>query len=301
MALAAAACGSTVGGLVFPSMARMLLPSIGFGWTMRAIGFLQLGTLSIALSVVRTREMPRKKGPLVDLAAFGEPEYTLYATGAFLVRKTVLVFVWMALADFDLVDIHWRLLPILLPCPICPRYTTPFLHQFSESLVGPEWGWHNCAPLPRFPGPFDRHIQHFCHLGRCHFPHDLLLGRSFVPAGSVCLDCLLQLVNGRHSVPVSRSASSLEIRSTETGHANGNGVCHHRLGSAHRATDFRAIGEQQWWELPEFADVLGILHGCWLNAPDNRKGGQEKERGLEVLCQDVALSHSSCVQTELRS
>lgn len=127
VALAAAACGSTVGGLVFPSMARTLLPSIGFGWTMRAIGFLQLGTLAVALSVVRTREMPRKKGPLLDLAAFGEPEYTLYATGAFLVSIAVLVLVCMALADFDLIDIHWRFLPILLPCPICPRYPTPFL------------------------------------------------------------------------------------------------------------------------------------------------------------------------------
>lgn len=31
VALAAAACGSTVGGLVFPSMVRTLLPRVGFG------------------------------------------------------------------------------------------------------------------------------------------------------------------------------------------------------------------------------------------------------------------------------
>lgn len=44
-----AACGSTTGGLIYPSMARTLLPTIGFGWTMRAMGFIQLGTFAIAL------------------------------------------------------------------------------------------------------------------------------------------------------------------------------------------------------------------------------------------------------------
>ncbi|KAK4041773.1 major facilitator superfamily domain-containing protein [Parachaetomium inaequale] len=84
VALAVAASGSSVGGLVFPSMARTLLPRVGFGWTMRAIGFVQLGTLAVGLAVARTREMPRGKGPLFDWAAWREPEYALYAVGAFL-------------------------------------------------------------------------------------------------------------------------------------------------------------------------------------------------------------------------
>ncbi|EWY79900.1 hypothetical protein FOYG_16965 [Fusarium oxysporum NRRL 32931] len=85
IALALAACGSTVGGLIFPSMARTLLPRAGFGWTMRAIGFLQLGTLILALAVIKPRPMSKKgKGPLFDFTAFREAEYSLYAAGTFM-------------------------------------------------------------------------------------------------------------------------------------------------------------------------------------------------------------------------
>src|SRR5690606_34033143 len=69
----------------FPSMARTMLPTVGFGWTMRAIGFVQLATLGVALAAVRAREMPRGKGPLFDLTPWTELEYNLYAAGAFLV------------------------------------------------------------------------------------------------------------------------------------------------------------------------------------------------------------------------
>lgn len=86
VALAIAACGSTVGGLVFPSMARMLLPTIGFGWTMRAIGLIQLVTLVAALVVVRPRVIPKIGGPFFDWGAFAIPEYSMYAFGSFLVR-----------------------------------------------------------------------------------------------------------------------------------------------------------------------------------------------------------------------
>lgn len=85
VALAIAACGSTVGGLVFPSMARTLLPTIGFGWTMRAIGLIQLVTLIAALVVVRSRVTPKIGGAFFDWSAFLIPEYKLFAVGSFMV------------------------------------------------------------------------------------------------------------------------------------------------------------------------------------------------------------------------
>ena len=85
VALAIAACGSTVGGLIFPSMARTLLPTIGFGWTMRAIGFIQMGTLALALVAMKPRVKPQANASWVDWSAFKVPEYTLYALGSFLV------------------------------------------------------------------------------------------------------------------------------------------------------------------------------------------------------------------------
>jgi MFS family permease len=86
LAMGIAACGSMTGGLIFPSMARTLLPSVGFGWTMRAIGFIQLVTLLTALIFIKPRIPPRSSRLPIDWQAFKEAEYTLYAIASFLVR-----------------------------------------------------------------------------------------------------------------------------------------------------------------------------------------------------------------------
>ncbi|KAF9691274.1 hypothetical protein EKO04_010774 [Ascochyta lentis] len=79
-----AACGSVTGGLIYPSMARTLLPTIGFGWTLRAMGFIQLGTFAIALMCSRPKRTPKKSAPILDWAVFREPVFTLYLVGSFL-------------------------------------------------------------------------------------------------------------------------------------------------------------------------------------------------------------------------
>ncbi|KAF3763588.1 MFS general substrate transporter [Cryphonectria parasitica EP155] len=83
IALGITACGSATGGLIFPAMARQLLPTVGFGWTIRAIGFVQLFGLVLASLGLKTRVPPRKSGALVEWAAFREPEYSFYAAGTF--------------------------------------------------------------------------------------------------------------------------------------------------------------------------------------------------------------------------
>jgi MFS family permease len=88
-AMGVAACGAATGGLVFPSMARKLLPTVGFAWTMRAIGFIQLASLVVANGFLRTRIPPRRTGALVGWVAFRELEYTFYALGSFLVSFTL--------------------------------------------------------------------------------------------------------------------------------------------------------------------------------------------------------------------
>jgi MFS family permease len=80
-----AASGSVTGGLIYPSMARMLLGRVGFGWTMRAIGFIQLGTLAVSVAVIRPRLAPKWTGKLLDLSAFREPQFVLMTVGCFLV------------------------------------------------------------------------------------------------------------------------------------------------------------------------------------------------------------------------
>lgn len=80
-AIGIAACGTATGGIVFPLIAQQLLPKVGFGWTVRIMGFLMLATMSFPLAFSRTRLPPRQTGPLVEWSAFKELPYLLYAIG----------------------------------------------------------------------------------------------------------------------------------------------------------------------------------------------------------------------------
>ncbi|KAH8199088.1 hypothetical protein TruAng_006724 [Truncatella angustata] len=82
-AIGITAAGSVTGGLIFPAMARQLLPSVGFGWAVRAIGFVQVGTLLFSNFLMKSRLPPRRTGSLVEWGAFKEPEYVFYAVGMF--------------------------------------------------------------------------------------------------------------------------------------------------------------------------------------------------------------------------
>lgn len=83
VAISLSACGGGTGGMVFPLMAQQLLPRIGFAWTVRAMGLVVLVTSAAILAAVRTRLPPRRAGPVVDLAAFRETTYLLFAVSMF--------------------------------------------------------------------------------------------------------------------------------------------------------------------------------------------------------------------------
>ncbi|KAI1338115.1 riboflavin transporter MCH5 [Xylariaceae sp. FL0016] len=105
LALGIVACGSVTGGLVFPAMARQLLPSAGFGWSVRAIGFVQCVTLVFANLFLRSRLPPRRAGRLIEWTAFREPEYALYAAGCFF-NFWGLYFAFYYVAAFGRAQIH---------------------------------------------------------------------------------------------------------------------------------------------------------------------------------------------------
>lgn len=88
-ALGVQAAGSSVGGVVFPIVIRELLPVIGYGWTMRAIGFGCLVFLGGSYFLMKTRLPPvqdiRNGGwrsvKWVDASAFRQWSYTLFVLG----------------------------------------------------------------------------------------------------------------------------------------------------------------------------------------------------------------------------
>jgi predicted MFS family arabinose efflux permease len=68
-------------------MFRRLQPKIGFGWTVRAIGFVSLGTLAISLIILGQHKKPKSamKKPLFDLRAFAEIPFLGFALSLLLI------------------------------------------------------------------------------------------------------------------------------------------------------------------------------------------------------------------------
>lgn len=58
---------------------------LGFAWTARVLGFINLGALSVCVALMRPRLPPRKSGPLIDWSAFKEPVWNVFIVGWWLV------------------------------------------------------------------------------------------------------------------------------------------------------------------------------------------------------------------------
>lgn len=148
-ALAIGAAGSGSGGMVFPAMVEQLLPRIGYPWTMRALGFVQLGCLVLCCIGLKPRVPPRKTGALVDWASFKEPPYLLFAIGMFFVS---FLFRSKPPHAYGKIDILGPLLCLLLSWILCTEYyPRPIyaVHQPSHSL---KRDWCYWSHTPRFPG-----------------------------------------------------------------------------------------------------------------------------------------------------
>jgi len=84
-ALSLMASGGATGGLVFPAIAQSLLTKVGFGWTVRVMGFVMLFNAVICIIIARPRLPPRKTGPYIEWTAFKELPYVLFTVGTFLI------------------------------------------------------------------------------------------------------------------------------------------------------------------------------------------------------------------------
>ena len=84
-ALATGLCatGSSVGGIIYPIVFHKLQPRLGYGWTLRIMGFIALGTCLMSLSVVKIRTLPPERRKIVDFTGFRELLFTLFAIVSF--------------------------------------------------------------------------------------------------------------------------------------------------------------------------------------------------------------------------
>ncbi|CAG7561204.1 unnamed protein product [Fusarium equiseti] len=85
--------GNSLGGTVYPLVVRTLLPEIGFSWTSRVLGFINLAGFVLVAVFMRPRLPPRQTGPIIDWSAFKDALYVSYVSGLFF-------FVWSVYYTF---------------------------------------------------------------------------------------------------------------------------------------------------------------------------------------------------------
>jgi MFS family permease len=75
--------GSSLGGVIYPTLFHSLQPRIGFGWATRVIAFIALVTLGIANLVMRQRLLPSTRRKLIDVSALREAPFVFCTAGLF--------------------------------------------------------------------------------------------------------------------------------------------------------------------------------------------------------------------------
>ncbi|KAL9117388.1 MAG: hypothetical protein Q9187_006075 [Circinaria calcarea] len=84
-AVGIATTGSSIGAVIYPILLNQLTPRIGFGWTVRIMGFMILGTMLPAVALMQLRNPPSAtRRALIDLHAFKDVPYLLSCIGFFI-------------------------------------------------------------------------------------------------------------------------------------------------------------------------------------------------------------------------
>ena len=84
LALGIVATGSSVGAVIYPVIFTNLINRVGFGWTVRTIGFVALGSLLIPLCLSRMRARPPAVRKLIDVSSFTDGPFMVCVLGCFL-------------------------------------------------------------------------------------------------------------------------------------------------------------------------------------------------------------------------
>ena len=84
LAVGLAAAGSSLGGVIYPIVLYQLIDKLGFGWSVRVLAFIALGTLLIPIAVMKMRVKPPKARALTDWSAFTDWGWGVFAIASFI-------------------------------------------------------------------------------------------------------------------------------------------------------------------------------------------------------------------------
>ncbi|KAL4935185.1 hypothetical protein BDV06DRAFT_234576 [Aspergillus oleicola] len=117
-ALGLAVSGSSLGGIIYPIVLHRLIGPLGFGWAVRVIGFIALGTLLLPIAIMKQRVKPPKARALIDWTAFTDiPYMTLVLAGFFAFMGLFALFFYISYVasarQLTSPDMAFYLVPIL--------------------------------------------------------------------------------------------------------------------------------------------------------------------------------------------
>jgi MFS family permease len=76
LAVAIVSTGNSIGGILYPVLVKSLLPKIGFAWTIRILGFVNLACLVAAAMFLSPRLPPREGDAFIEWRIFLNIPYT---------------------------------------------------------------------------------------------------------------------------------------------------------------------------------------------------------------------------------
>ncbi|KAL5593396.1 hypothetical protein FOBRF1_012498 [Fusarium oxysporum] len=100
MAVGITMCGSCTGGLIYSSILRQLISSLGFPWTMRFIALIQFVTLAFANICLRPKTSSKSISGWVDWTAFRDVRFNHYAIATFMSLLGLYISIFF-IADFS--------------------------------------------------------------------------------------------------------------------------------------------------------------------------------------------------------
>ena len=88
--------GGGFGGILFPLMIQSLLPQVGWGWSIRILGFVLLVLCAISVAFCRSRVPPRKGAATTWRETLPDPRIFMDGTGAMAATSAGLLFIDLA-------------------------------------------------------------------------------------------------------------------------------------------------------------------------------------------------------------
>ena len=140
IALGLTMVGTGLGGIIYPIVFDRLEPRVGFAWATRVIGFMMLGTLTIAVVILGWKK-PVKKPPrsLFDWSAFKEAPFVVYNIATFLMFTAYWI-PWFYVPLYGRFGVgasasfSFYLLSITNAASIVGRLTTPIFQRWLTPL-----------------------------------------------------------------------------------------------------------------------------------------------------------------------